>query len=113
MILGGVVDAPAKVAARRRVGYVEAGAGDADATEQVEAYLLSQFWLEQEVEVGQDGPIAFVAEVACLAGSPGSFHVESHASLKPDDIPADAKVSSALFRNIAEGQLAVAGRGRH
>jgi hypothetical protein len=113
VITGGVVDATGEVAARGGVGHIEAGAGDADAAKEISADFLSQLGLEQRIEVGEDGTIGFVAEVARLTRSPGSLHIEAEAPLEADNISADAEIRATFFRNVAIGQRSAIGRGRY
>jgi len=70
---------------------VELVAGNADAAHEVQANLPSQLWLEQGIDVGKDGAVAFVAIVAGPFISPGGLNVET-----------DAILEEAIFGNYVD-----------
>jgi hypothetical protein len=100
-------------AAGRRVGEREAVAGNADSGKDIKAELLGQFWLKQNVEVGEEGAngLAIVRIVAALV-PPGGFRVEAEAVLEVDEVAADVEVSTTLFGGRLEvHRIIIDGRG--
>ena len=113
LVIAGVVDAAAKVAARRCKRIIEADAGDADTAEQVETSFLAQLRLIEKVEVGQNWAIVNLAgDIRSLASPPGSLDVDSETLLEANDISADAQIRAAPFCDVAGGKLLGGGRGR-
>ena len=113
VVLGGVVDATAEVAARSRVGNVETRAGNADAAEEIEAEFFADLGLKECIEVGENRPIGFIAKIAGLAGAPRGFDIEAETMLEADNVSSDAEIGPTFFGEITDCQRTVAGRGGH
>ena len=107
VIAAGEVDASGNAAGAKDV---EAVAGDADTGKEVEADFLGHFGLEEDVYVGQDGAVFFVAKVVCLVIPPGGFDVKAEAMFEGDDVSSEAGVDATFFGRRLEGHD-VAGRG--
>lgn len=106
----GVVDASAEDTTRDNRRDVEASAVDADSGRDVGANLLSQFWLVESIEVGQDGPIGFEAAfIAGLTGPPCGLPGKTDAALE-DDVCTDIKVGPTSFCLLEEGRGIGSGR---
>ncbi len=112
VVVAGVVNALAgEAAARCGKRNVEAGSGDSDSSEQVEADFLAELGLIERIEIGQDGPVAFIAEITGLAGSPRGFNHNSNVAFEADDVSGDSEVSSTFFGELAGKHRTGAGRG--
>lgn len=106
----GVVNASRAVAGGDEV---EAIAGNAEAAHKVEADFFAQLRLEEQVGVGEDGPVSLVAEVVSLPIPPGTFDIDAEAMPRTDDIQAEADVGAVFFLRRLEGrEIPLAGGGQ-
>jgi hypothetical protein len=112
VIAAGVVDAAGDVT---RGQEIESGAGDANASKEIEAEFLAHTGLEERVDVGEDRAIGLaVARVVGLMISPSGFCVKAEvAFLEADVVTAYADVSSAFLRGWHEVNGVAVGGGRH
>jgi hypothetical protein len=95
----GVVNASRSIAGGK---LVEEVAGDADACRDVEAKLSGQLWLEECVDIGEDGAEILVTIIAALFVPPGSLDVEAKAMLEADDVDAHVGKEAAFFERGVE-----------
>ena len=94
-------------------GGVEAVAGNTDAGHDVETNFIRQLWLEERIDIGENGTVGFVTFVISLLIPPGDFRVNASTVLELDEVPADAGIGATLFRRRLEVNGAREGYGRH
>src|SRR5580693_2976128 len=80
---------------------VEASIGGADASHKIEAKFLTQTWLAENVEVGQDGAVVyFLGDEGTLSCPPGGFDINTQAMCEEDHVAAEVDVEASLFRRL-------------
>ena len=113
-VLHEVISADIAGADRGKAGcvsrQVKPVAREADAAHEVQAGFLAQLRLEEGIDVGQDGPVLFIAVVVALFLPPRNFDVEAEA-VPEKDVGLDAGIDSTFFRWRRSRQGRSAGAG--